>query len=167
MDTHSYDAVCSALCLLYGYSVALEILVCIGKRVFSTKAPHLWNSYLCLWSEVAQINDILPKKRQLSGSDYMDLRKNDKSRKRRYFVEGLWELLLIFSCILPTGYTFNNIVGMVFCMFYFLPCEPGRALIAFQEMCTRIFKNVSHKWQPSEVIWNPQKLKMRCFLKYT
>lgn len=45
--------------------------------------------------------------------------------------------------------------NVFFGVFYFLPCEPGRALIAFQEMYTRIFKHVSHTWQSSEVIRNP------------
>lgn len=62
----------------------------------------------------------------------MDLRKNDKNRRGRCCVGGLWGLLLIVGCILLTGYTFTNIVGMFFCMFYFLPCETGRALTAFQ-----------------------------------
>lgn len=64
MHSHSCDTVCSALSLLYGSTVLPEKLVCIGERVFSTKAPHFWNSYLCLWSEVAQINDMLQKKKK-------------------------------------------------------------------------------------------------------
>jgi len=65
--------------------------------------------------------------------------------------EGCGDLLIV-GCNLLTGYTFTSIVGMVFCMFYFLPCEPGMALIVFQEIYTRTFKHISHKWQSSEVI---------------
>lgn len=70
----------------------------------------------------------------------MDLRKNDKSRRVRWCVGGLWELLLVVSCILLSGCTFTSIVGMGF--FY--------VLFPY----TRIFKCVSCKWQLSTVIWN-------------
>lgn len=59
------------------------------------------------------------------------------------------------SCQLyPTDCDFAIIVRMggFFCIFYFFPCQPDRALEVFWEMYTKIFKNVSQKGHSSEGI---------------
>lgn len=135
MHSKSCDTECSALSLLYSYSVALWWPI-LEKE---SSLHHLWNSYLCLWSEAAQIDDITK-----------GLRSNGGSRSGRCCVGGQWGVV---SCILLTYCDFAIIVGMGgFCIFYFFPCEPDRVLEVFWEMYTKIFKNVSRECHSSEGI---------------
>lgn len=106
-------------CML-SFIPAIWLFCSTGNTGWYWKKSHLYKGSSSLeflsmplfWSSSDRWH--ITKKRQHFGNGYIDLRKNDKNRRRTYYVGGLWGLLLIVRYILLTGYTCTNFVGMVF-----------------------------------------------------